>query len=102
MSNFSFLKTDWGVIGTATPNGWNSDTPLTYNDLAKTWNVTLDLVAGEIKFRANGSWDLNYGDDGPDGFLDQDGATIVVNAAGSYTITLDFSIPEYRYTIVKN
>ena len=49
----SFVKTDWGLIGSATPNGWDSDQDMTYDPDTGIWSITLDLVAGEIKFRAN-------------------------------------------------
>ena len=101
-AKYSWMKTDWGVIGSATADGWNSDQNMTYDVANKVWTVTLDLVQGEIKFRANDSWDLNYGDDGADGKLDPGGANIAIPAAGNYTITLDLSQAIYKYKIKKN
>jgi hypothetical protein len=49
--------------------------------------VTLDLVVGAIKFRANDAWDLNLG--GDINALTSGGANISVTVAGNYTITLD-------------
>jgi len=98
----SFVKTEWGVIGTSTPGGWSSDENLVYDFASRTWKVTMYLTAGELKFRANDSWELNYGDNNADGSLEQDGANIVVNTAGTYIITLDLSIPEYRYNLKIN
>jgi hypothetical protein len=98
----TFLKTTWGVIGSATPTGWDSDTDMTYDAANKVWTVTMDLTAAEIKFRANNSWDLNYGDDGGNGSLEAGGANIVVPSAGNYTITLNLSNPVYKYKLQKN
>ena len=98
----SFLRTEWAVIGDATPGGWDTDTDMTYDPVAKVWTVTMNLTAAKIKFRANNAWDLNYGDDGPNGVLEQGGADIQVPSEGNYTITLNLSKPLYTYTLVKN
>lgn len=103
---YTTLNTTWGLIGSATPNGWDSDQNMTYDPDAKVWTITLDLTAGdganEIKFRANDAWDLNYGDTGADGYLDAGGDNIIVPEAGNYTVTLDLSGPRYTYTLTKN
>ncbi len=97
----SLTKTeDWGLIGSATPDGWNSDQNMFYNGQRKMWEITLDLVVGEFKFRANDAWDTNYGDNGGDGTLEAGGANIAVTEAGSYTIRFD--PVALTYTVVKN
>lgn len=97
------VKTSWGLIGSGTPGGWDSDTDLTYNAATGTWSVTLNLKAEEIKFRANDDWGINFGDTKADGFLDYGGDNIKVAAAGNYTVTLDLSIGgNYTYTLKKN
>lgn len=99
---YSILNTDWGLIGDATPSGWDADTDMTYDQDAKVWSLTVDLGTGYIKFRANDAWDLNYGDDGVDGILEQGGADIEITEAGNYTITLDLAQPPYTYTLTQN
>lgn len=101
-ATYSWLKTDWGLIGSATPDGWNSDQNLIYDNLTEEWTITLDLVVGDIKFRANDDWGLNYGDDGVDGKLEANGANIVIAEAGNYTIRLILSKPVYTYKLTKN
>ena len=96
------LKTTWGLIGDATPGGWDTDTPMVYNPDTQLWTVTLDLSANDIKFRANGGWDLNYGSNDGNGKLQPNGANIHIAVAGNYTITLDLSHTVYRYTVTKN
>lgn len=86
----------WGVIGSATPTGWDSDTKMTWNDQAKVWELTLDLTVGEIKFRQNGGWDVNYGDNGGDGSLEPGADNIKVSAAGTYKIVFDIFNLNYR------
>jgi hypothetical protein len=99
---YSVLKTDWGVIGDATPTGWDSDTNMTYDKATKTLKVTMDLKVGKIKFRANDGWDLNYGDNDFDGTLEEGGADIPVAVAGKYTITLNLEVAGYAYELKKN
>jgi len=102
-SKWAALDTNWGLIGSATPDGWNSDQNMTYDPVSDTWSITIDLVAGEIKFRANDAWDLNYGDTGADGTLNQGGDNIAIATAGNYTIVLNLSDDSnYTYTITKN
>lgn len=100
---YSFTEYDWGLIGDATPNGWDADQNMTYDSATATWTITLDLVAGEIKFRANDGWDWNYGDTGADGSLENGGDNIVITADGNYTVTLDLSTPRaYTYSVTQN
>ena len=95
--------TDWGVIGSATPGGWDSDQNMTYDAAANKLTITLDLIAGEFKFRANDDWALNYGDDGNNKTLDRDGANVAVAEAGNYTIDLLlFKATKFKYSIKKN
>ncbi len=99
----TFLLTAWSLIGDATSGGWNTDTDMTYDTIAKTWSATVNLSAANIKFRANHKWDLNYGDDGTNsGKLSVGGANIAVPAAGNYTVILNLSQPIYKYQLKKN
>jgi starch-binding outer membrane protein SusE/F len=103
---YSTTKLAWGVVGNATPGGWDADTPMTYNPDTKKWTVTVVLTAqtapdNGMKFRANNNWDYNFGDDEKDGIL-EDGGKNIGTTAGTFLITLDLSTPRhYTYTIVK-
>ena len=91
----------WGIIGNATPGGWDSETKMSFDRDENVLTITEDLVEGEMKFRANQDWAFNFG--GADGVLEADGANIAVSEAGNYTITLDFRTPgEVLYTMTKN
>jgi hypothetical protein len=105
---YASVKTVWGVIGSASPGGWDNSTEMTYNATTKKWTVTLALTAGgEFKFRANNAWDINIGafDAGKLGAgteMSYDGGNITVTSAGTYVVTLDLSNPRaYTYTAVK-
>lgn len=100
-NTWTALKTDWGLIGSATPGGWDNDTDMV-KDGHFVWVVTLDLGAGEIKFRANDGWDINLGDNDADGSLEYGGSNIAVPEAGNYTVRLDFDPNGYSYSVTKN
>ena len=51
----------WGVLGTATPNQWDSDIDMTWNEEAQAMEAFVDLQPGELKFRADDDWTLNLG-----------------------------------------
>jgi len=99
---YTIVKTVWGVIGNATSGGWDSDQKMTFDATAGTWSITLDLVAGDLKFRANDAWTINFGDNKTNLSLEYDGANIPIATNGHYTVTLDLRGPIYTYVIVKN
>lgn len=100
---YSATATNWAVTGSATPNGWPDGVPdhdMTYDPDQKVWKVVLTLSSGEMKFRANDDWAINYGDANGDGVLDFNASNIQVTTAGTYLITLDLSNPRhYTYTL---
>lgn len=90
-----------GIIGDATPGAWDSDTPMTYNAAAGCWEVTTDLAAGQLKFRANNGWNINWG--GTAAELRNNGENLVIETAGNYTIKLyPICDGKSHCTIVKN
>jgi len=105
---YSLTETRWGVIGNATPTGWDSDTDMIYDADSKTWSLTLDLTKQEapdngIKFRANDDWPINIGDTDADGTMEFGGDNMGIPEDGNYTIVLDLSNPRiYTYSITKN
>lgn len=102
-ATYAWVKTTWSLIGDATPGGWSTDTPMTYNIAEKIWTVTVNLLGGKaFKFRANNDWAINLGDNGGDKKLEYNGDNIPVAEDGNYTITLDLSKTIYKYKIVKN
>lgn len=81
-----------GIIGSASPNGWDSDVDMTYvpyNAETKElgyWEIKdVTFTSGEIKFRANDDWAINWG--GDTNALTQGGDNISVEA-GTYDIKL--------------
>lgn len=77
-----------GIIGSASPNGWDSDVDMTYvpynaetKELGYWEAKNITLASGEIKFRANDDWAINWG--GDVNALIQGGDNISVDA-GTY------------------
>lgn len=99
---YSATPTQWGIIGAATPKGWDASTPMTYDAATGTWKTDIVLKADEFKFRANDAWDINFGDTKADGILDYGGDNIKVTTAGTYTVALNLSENgKYTYTLTK-
>lgn len=75
-----------GIVGPAQAGGWDADTDMTFNQEGGYWEASnVTLSAGDMKFRANDAWDINWG-----GALDalvQGGGNIAVEA-GTYDIRL--------------
>lgn len=95
---WSAVATTWALIGDF--NSWGGDAAMTYDASAKVWKGTINAAAaGQFKFRANGAWDINFGDTGADGSLEEGGDNINLTA-GTHTVTLDLHTPgNYIYSI---
>ena len=88
VKNFSFNSL--GVIGDATPTGWDADTDMQFNADKQRFYVDLTLIDGTIKFRADDAWDVNWG--GADGVL-ASGADNIPVTAGDYRIYVNLNDP---------
>ena len=85
----------WGLVGSATPNQWNGpDLMLHYNSFQDDWRAVVTLGEGEVKFRFNNDWGLNYGDDGADGSMEANGANISVSS-GHYLVSMNLNTQSY-------
>lgn len=50
-----------GIIGSATPSGWDASTPLEPSADFLTWSAVVTFTDGEFKFRCNNDWAINMG-----------------------------------------
>ncbi len=77
----------WGLIGSATPDGWNSDVDMTDkgNGVWEIKNVALNT--GEIKFRKDDDWAVNLGKD-----KKAKGTAAATINPGNTTVSTDFPI----------
>jgi hypothetical protein len=91
-----------GIIGSATPGGWNVDTDMHLLNSATdkfTWTATLYLSAGDVKFRASDAWTTNWGSsDFPSGTGVQDGSNITIPTAGYYKVIFNDVTGAYSLT----
>ena len=87
-------QSDWGLVGNATPNGWNGPDVEMYQTGPQEFSIYAELTNGELKFRFNEDWGNNYGDNGSDGTIESGGANISVSA-GTYFIVLDLGSGTY-------
>lgn len=89
---------DIGVIGDATPGGWDNDTNLVKNPSNPyKWSGKVIINNGEAKFRADNAWDVNWGASVfPQGVGANGGANIPVQA-GEYFITFNTATGEYYF-----
>jgi len=88
-NEYTYSAHRWGVVGGATPDPtWGSDFNMSWDEDNGVFTITIDLTAGEFKFRADDDWALSLGGDLND--LSSDNApNIAIEADGNYTITLD-------------
>ena len=100
-NTYTINPAKWGLIGSATPGGWDSDQDLTYDAVEGVWKIQLVLNKGEMKFRLNDDWGINLGDDGKNGLLENNGANIEIPSAGNYLIKLYASSPDYTFSVVR-
>jgi hypothetical protein len=89
---------DIGLIGDATPGGWNDDTNLIKNPANPfKWSGRITLNDGSSKFRADNDWAVNWGSDTfPGGTGLQNGPDIPTDA-GIYFITFNTATGEYYF-----
>ncbi|ULQ52898.1 serine hydrolase [Flavihumibacter fluvii] len=96
--SFKRIYPGWGLLGNATAVGWEGRQPdLVFTEDAQhkgIWTITnIQLSTGNIKFRFDNDWTINFGDNDADGKLEADGSDIKV-AAGRYDILLDLTDEE--------
>lgn len=112
-NTWTATQTTWGIIGDATPGGWNNDTQMTYDATNQVWTVTCNMIQnGSFKFRANNAWVIDFGIDANGNLAYADNPffgyngnlnNLTVPADGNYTITLDLHTSgKYLYTMTKN
>ncbi len=98
---YKAVKMNWGIIGSATAGGWDSETAMTYDFTENKFSITATLAAGELKFRAANasqfiyglteSWKFNVGNSDPM-VTYNGGAGNFPIAGGAYNLTLSIGI----------
>jgi len=102
--DYSFSYPSVGILGTALNGFTVEDTDLATAD-GFTYTISdLALTVGEVKFRKDNSWAVNWGASGfPNGIGVQDGVNIPITQATNYSISFNRSTGEYYfYQLLKN
>lgn len=100
------LSTEWGVVGSAAPNGWDGpDVPFYKTTDPNVIVAYPTLIDGEWKIRTNNEWGNDYGDGNLDGVFDKDSDNNIPVTAGTYKIsfntsTLAYTIEAYTWGMV--
>jgi hypothetical protein len=101
---YNSTAVSWGIIGAATPTGWDSDTDFVYNSTTQKLEIaSIALVPGAFKFRGNNAWSngFDFGTVNADGFLVEGGDLTFDGPAGNYKVVLDLSNPrEYTFELI--
>jgi hypothetical protein len=105
---FTNLPYNIGLIGDATPNGWNApDSKMAYDAKTGSWFISITLINGTCKFRMNDAWDqgINLGI-GTGYSLDNlwnNGSSVNIPVtAGNYTVRLYINNTPFRATFTLN
>ncbi len=88
-----------GIIGDATPKGWDANTDMMTTDNNVFTLTNFDLVAGKLKFRQGAAWSptTNWGGSALVGTGVADGGNITIATAGKYDIS--FNLTTLKYSI---
>jgi len=99
-STISTTRTEFGVIGDATLDGWDADQDMTYDVENKVWTITTPLSPGEMKFRANDAWNIDFGvENAGDSVLVRGANNIPVDLTGDALITLKLGTPPFYFSV---
>lgn len=89
-NTYSMKRMDMGIIGDATPQGWDSDVKLTFNKTTHKFETTMLLQGGKaFKFRNDSSWGVKIQ---PTGKTDQElasGAEFATYVSSEGTVSDD-------------
>lgn len=59
---YKSIKMNWGIIGSATANGWDGETAMMYDFATNQYTIDATLSAGEMKFRSSNTGNFIYND----------------------------------------
>ncbi len=86
-----------GIIGSATPTEWASETKMDYDAATNSFSTTLTLTeGGEFKFRLNDNWDYAIGDGGDFSA----GNYTMDKPTGEYKVVLNVASHPYKLQII--
>ena len=94
---FAFAKI--GIIGSATPGGWNTDTLMSTTDGINYILEGLTLITGELKFRQNQNWAVNWGAATfPFGTATLNNVSNIPATAGTYSVSFNKNTGAFSFS----
>jgi hypothetical protein len=94
---FAFAKI--GIIGSATPGGWNTDTLMSTTDGINYILEGLTLITGELKFRQNQNWAVNWGAATfPFGTATLNNGSNIPATAGTYSVSFNKNTGAFSFS----
>lgn len=103
--NYNFSTVPISIIGSAV-QGWDTDVNMNSSDNGKTFTLNnITLLDGELKFRVNNSWTLNYGGTTfPNGIGNPNtiNETAISVIGGQYNINFNRETLAYSFEVVLN
>lgn len=88
-----------GIIGAATPNGWDAELPMAYDAATNTYSVVTTMTKdGEYKFRANNNWSFAIDKNGD--FRDGGDNSVFEKETGEYKLVLDVNSHPYTAKVL--
>jgi hypothetical protein len=101
-NQLDLLEVQWAITGTATNGGVQA---MAYTSSNKTWSVTANLSAGNIRFTtipvSDGDPTITYGASSKTKLV-ENGNAISISADGNYTLKIYLNITPYSYEITKH
>jgi len=93
---YAFSYVTIGLIGDATPGGWNTDTDMSTTDGVHYKMNGIALTNASIKFRMNHDWSTNWGSGSyPSGVADLGGNNIAVPEGSVYNISFNIETGDF-------
>jgi len=99
---WTYTNTAWGVIGSFAASTWTTDVPMIYDPTRQELYSVITFAANDqFKFRANGSYAINFGLDASNNLAYNGSNNITVPTAGVDTVFLDLhTAGNYTYSVV--
>lgn len=96
---YEYIKMEWGLIGDATPNGWDGETAMSYDFATNQYTYDGALSAGELKFRSSNTgsfmssndWAFNIGNTDPATAYDQNAPNFPIDG-GDYELGVEIHV----------
>ncbi|QYJ68670.1 SusE domain-containing protein [Flavobacterium litorale] len=95
---YKSIKMNWGIIGAATPGGWDGETPMTYDFAENKFSITETLTTENMKLRSKNTgdfisgneWAFQVGADDPFAYNTNAGDIAVTAGEATIELVIDF------------